>query len=166
MIYLDTSAALAQLLGEDRAPPAGLWAGELVSSRLIEYQLWLRVNARGLANSHGDSQGRQLASDRAGRGTTNVPGMPDAFAPKTDPRRAEELRFVRRIAALLDGERRQGRITSLVLVMAPRMLGLVRAALAAECRAAVALEILARLVDLDARALAQRLHGEIRPSLK
>ena len=52
MIYLDTSVALAQLFAEDRRPPASLWRETLVSSRLLEYELWTRVNARGLAKSH------------------------------------------------------------------------------------------------------------------
>ena len=52
MVYLDTSVALAHLLGEDVAPPAALWDQLLVSSRLLAYELWTRVNARGLARSH------------------------------------------------------------------------------------------------------------------
>jgi predicted nucleic acid-binding protein len=54
MIYLDTSVALAHLLAEDRRPPDGLWAEELVSSRLLEYELWNRLHARELGRSHGD----------------------------------------------------------------------------------------------------------------
>lgn len=54
MIYLDTSVALAHLLAEDRRPPAELWAEELVASRLLEYELWTRLQARGLVASHGD----------------------------------------------------------------------------------------------------------------
>ncbi len=53
MIYLDTSVVLAQLLGEDRVPPPRLWAESLVSSRLLQYELWNRIHARGLADSHG-----------------------------------------------------------------------------------------------------------------
>ena len=53
MIYLDTSVALAHLLAEDRHPPDQLWTEVLVSSRLIEYELWHRLRARGLAGSHG-----------------------------------------------------------------------------------------------------------------
>jgi predicted nucleic acid-binding protein len=52
MIYLDTSVALAQLLAEDRRPPEALWRETLVASRLLEYELWTRINARGLARSH------------------------------------------------------------------------------------------------------------------
>ena len=54
MIYLDTSVALAQLLAEDRSPPSSLWAGPLVASRLLAYELWTRLNARRLDRSHGE----------------------------------------------------------------------------------------------------------------
>lgn len=53
MIYFDTSVALAHLLAEDRRPPDDLWSEVLVSSRLIEYELWTRLQARGLTGSHG-----------------------------------------------------------------------------------------------------------------
>jgi hypothetical protein len=55
LIYLDTSVALAHLLAEDRVPPPRLWARELVSSRLLEYEVWTRIHARGLGDSHGDA---------------------------------------------------------------------------------------------------------------
>jgi len=55
MIYLDTSVALAQLLAEDTRPPAWLWHETLVSSRLLEYELWTRIHARRLARTHGDA---------------------------------------------------------------------------------------------------------------
>ena len=54
MIYLDTSVALAHLLAEDRAPPERLWREPLISSRLIEYEIWTRIHARKLARSHAD----------------------------------------------------------------------------------------------------------------
>lgn len=57
MIYLDTSVALAHLLAEDRCPPDALWREELVSSRLLEYEVWTRLHARDLAASHGDLAG-------------------------------------------------------------------------------------------------------------
>ncbi len=60
MIYLDTSVALAQLLAEDRQPPETLWAQPLVASRLLEYELWTRLNGRGLARSHGEAARRLI----------------------------------------------------------------------------------------------------------
>jgi predicted nucleic acid-binding protein len=59
MIYLDTSVALAHLLGDTLTPPASLWNDPLVSSRLLEYEIWTRVHAKGLTRSHGEEV-RQL----------------------------------------------------------------------------------------------------------
>jgi predicted nucleic acid-binding protein len=55
LIYLDTSVALAHLLSEDRLPPEALWQESLVSSRLLEYEIWTRIHARKLARSHSDT---------------------------------------------------------------------------------------------------------------
>jgi len=55
LTYLDTSVALAQLLSEDRRPPATLWSKTLISSRLLEYETWTRIHARGLGRSHGEA---------------------------------------------------------------------------------------------------------------
>lgn len=61
MIYLDTSVALAQLLQEQRRPPAELWSETLVSSRLFEYELWNRLNSYQLQSTHGDVARQLLA---------------------------------------------------------------------------------------------------------
>jgi predicted nucleic acid-binding protein len=55
MIYLDSSVALAYLLAEDRFPSELLWDQPLVASRLLECEVWNRVNAHQLQNSHGDA---------------------------------------------------------------------------------------------------------------
>lgn len=54
MIYLDSSVVLAHLLAEDKAPPDRLWQEELISSRLLEYEIWTRIHARKLTRSHAD----------------------------------------------------------------------------------------------------------------
>jgi hypothetical protein len=55
VIYVDTSVALAQLLAEDRFPDPSFWQEEtLVSSRLLEYEVWTRVNAMGLGPTHAE----------------------------------------------------------------------------------------------------------------
>jgi predicted nucleic acid-binding protein len=59
LIYLDTSVALAHLLSEDRVPPEWLWERELVSSRLLQFELWTRIHARRLSSTHGEAA-RQL----------------------------------------------------------------------------------------------------------
>jgi hypothetical protein len=55
VIYLDSSVALARLLAEDRSPPAEFWKQPLISSRLLTYEVWNRVHARGLEDTHGEA---------------------------------------------------------------------------------------------------------------
>ena len=54
MIYLDSSVALAQLFAEDQSAPEILGQASLISSRLLEYEVWNRIHARGFTKSHAD----------------------------------------------------------------------------------------------------------------
>lgn len=55
MIYLDSSVALAFLLSEERRPRDSLWRNRLFSSRLLEYEVWITLNRRGLTEQFGES---------------------------------------------------------------------------------------------------------------
>jgi len=55
LIYLDTSVALAHLLGETHEPPSKLWRERLVSSQLLEYEIWNRLRSLGLGGSHAEA---------------------------------------------------------------------------------------------------------------
>ena len=55
MIYVDTSVILAELLAEDRHPSEAFWSDTLVSSRLLEYEVWVRVHARRLTRTHAEA---------------------------------------------------------------------------------------------------------------
>ncbi len=55
MIYLDSSAVLARLFGEGRAPPESIWGDFLVSNGLLEYEVWNRVHARHFAATVGEA---------------------------------------------------------------------------------------------------------------
>ncbi|HEV2335756.1 MAG TPA: PIN domain-containing protein [Stellaceae bacterium] len=52
MIYLDSSVALAHLFREPRRPADQFWSQPLVSSKLLEYEVWNRVHAYQLTGSH------------------------------------------------------------------------------------------------------------------
>lgn len=56
---LDSSVAPAHLLVEERHPPASLWVDMLISSRLLDYEVWCLLHARHLEASHGEAA-RQL----------------------------------------------------------------------------------------------------------
>ena len=50
--YIDSSVALASVLTEDRQPPEALWTKRLFSSRLLEYEVWNRIFAKGMDDTH------------------------------------------------------------------------------------------------------------------
>jgi hypothetical protein len=52
VIHLDSSVVLARLLGEDRRPRAESWEGTFAASRLMQYEVGVRLDARGLGESH------------------------------------------------------------------------------------------------------------------
>ena len=54
MIYLDASVALSQLLDEDRHPSDAFWDQQMVSSRLLEYEIWTCIHSQKAAIEHAD----------------------------------------------------------------------------------------------------------------
>jgi hypothetical protein len=48
MIYLDSSVVLVHLLAEHRVSPDELWEEQPASSRLLECEVWNRINAQPL----------------------------------------------------------------------------------------------------------------------
>ena len=60
MIYVDSSVALAELLSEQRAPPSSLWAESLIASRLLQYEVWTKINTLGFFRTHGEAASETL----------------------------------------------------------------------------------------------------------
>jgi hypothetical protein len=54
LTYVDSSVALAHLYREFRVPAPSFWLEPLVSSRLLEYEIWNRLHAHSRAASHGE----------------------------------------------------------------------------------------------------------------
>jgi len=102
VIYLDTSVALAHLLAEDRVPPERLWQEDLISSRLIEYEIWTRIHARKLTRSHGD-EARSLLN-RIALVELSTPVLLRALEPFRNPVRTLDALHL----ASMDFLRRQG----------------------------------------------------------
>lgn len=107
MIYLDASVALAHLLAEDRAPPDRLWQQELISSRLLEYEVWTRIHARKLTRSHADEV-RSLLS-RVALVELSPPVLVRALEPFPKPVRTLDALHV----ASMEFLRKQGQIVRL-----------------------------------------------------
>ena len=63
MIYVDSSVVLAEVFAELRRPEPDFWMrGRLISSRLAEYECWVRTHSYGRAGSHGP-----VLAERLGR---------------------------------------------------------------------------------------------------
>ena len=107
MIYLDSSVALAHLLAEDRVPPERLWQEELISSRLLEYEVWTRIHARKLTRSHADEV-RSLLS-RVALVELSPPVLTRALEPFPKPVRTLDALHV----ASMDFLRKQGQVVRL-----------------------------------------------------
>ena len=61
MIYVDTSVILAHVLTETLRPDPSLWQERLVSSRLLEYEVWTRLNRSRVPNQIAESARESLA---------------------------------------------------------------------------------------------------------
>jgi len=107
LIYLDTSVALAHLLAEDRSPPESLWQEQLISSRLLEYEVWIRIHARKLGGTHGEEV-RALLS-RVAFVELSPPVLARALAAFPAPVRTLDALHL----ASMDFLRRQGQAVSL-----------------------------------------------------
>lgn len=47
IVYLDSSVLLAWVFGEPRRPDRSFWRNDLVASRLLAYEAWVRLDAYG-----------------------------------------------------------------------------------------------------------------------
>lgn len=74
MIYLDSSVALAHVFTEARRPSHSFWTQSFASSRLLQFEVWNRLHARGAgAYRHGRARNvlRRLSYIEFG-GTSHV----------------------------------------------------------------------------------------------
>lgn len=107
MIYLDTSVALAHLLAEDRSPPERLWQEPLISSRLLEYEVWTRIHAKKLSGSHAEEV-RALLS-RVALVELSPPVLARALEPFPKPVRTLDALHL----AAMDFLQKQGQVVNL-----------------------------------------------------
>jgi len=102
IVYLDSSAVLARLFAEDRAPPESLWSEPLVSSRLLAYECAIRLNARDVPLSVREHARALL--DRVGFTDQSAEVLARALEPFPQPVRTLDALHL----ATLDYLRRQG----------------------------------------------------------
>jgi hypothetical protein len=99
--------ALVHLLAEDRSPPESLWQEPLISSRLLEYEIWTRMHARKLGGTHA-GEVRSLLS-RVAMVELSPPVLTRALEAFSKPVRTPDAIHL----ASMDFLRRQGQVVSL-----------------------------------------------------
>ena len=86
MRYLDSSIMLAEVLAEGRRPGADFWSGPLVSSRLLTIEVWTRLQAYGVRQSHAEAARKLL--DGVNIVEMDLPVLARAHEPFPKPVRA------------------------------------------------------------------------------
>ncbi len=118
------------------------------------------VEIADLVHPESRQHGRALDRDRPGHSPGTGPGQAGTqFDPRTDARDRERLRFAREVAAAVDAGHAGGRCQGVVLVASDPFLGLLKAELGANARAAVLRTVAHDYTALPTDALAVRLDG-------
>jgi hypothetical protein len=128
VIYLDSSVALARVFSEPRGPPGPFWQQQLVSSRLLEFEVWNRVHAYRLGGAHANEAMTLLLGVEVLE--MNRPILSRALEPWPTPVRTLDALHL----ATLEYLRRQGEMVELAsydtqLIAAAQALGIPVAAL-------------------------------------
>ena len=79
MIYTDSSIILAELLDDQEAPPGWLWGEPRTASRLLQYEVWNRLHAYGVAEAAGEDARLLIGS------TWLLELVPDVLARALEP---------------------------------------------------------------------------------
>ena len=99
---------------------------------------------------------RALGSGRQGRVTSGVGGGRHAYQPKTPLKEHAEETFVRQVGSALAKDAKLAGGAPIVLIAAPRLLGVYRRHLPAAVRARIALEVKLDLAKLPVAELSKR----------
>ena len=129
------------------------------------YELPTRRSAlkpvRSLVNPEGHKTERALGTSRPGRVANRAAGVRQAYEPKHGLKEHAEEVFVRRVVGALSKDPETRRGAPVVLVAAPKLLGLYRRHLPAAIRECVVLEIRRDLVRLTPAELTERVRAAV-----
>lgn len=128
-------------------------ADERAASFFDFAKLHARAEERGSLHNDSARPDRELETDRPGRRFGGTDGNRHAVDGERSTERHESELFAKAVARTLDGARTRQEFDRLVLIAAPRMLGLLRNALPEPCRSVIAAEIAKDLVNHDIEAI-------------
>ena len=99
------------------------------------------LEARGSLHNDSARPDRELETDRPGRRFGGAHGNRHAVDGERSTQRHETQLFAKQVCQALDSARTRHEFDRLVIIAAPRMLGMLREALPAPCQAVVAAEV-------------------------
>lgn len=99
------------------------------------------LEGRGSLHNDAARPDRELETDRPGRRFGGTHGSRHAVDGERSTQRHETELFAKQVCQALDGARTRHEFDRLVIIAAPRMLGMLREALPAPCQAVVAAEV-------------------------
>ena len=111
------------------------------------------LESRGSLHNDASRPDRELETDRPGRRFGGAHGSRHAVDGERSTQRHESELFAKTVARTIDDARTRHEFDRLVLVAAPRMLGMIREALPTPCRTVVAAEIAKDFMHNDAAAI-------------
>lgn len=106
-----------------------------------------------LADQHRSGPRKPHFADRLGRVHASVGERRSGMAPRTDPERRLEVKFVESLAAELDAKAKTGAFDQLIVAASPRALGAFRAVASKPLMARVVREIRGDYVNSDSTRL-------------
>jgi protein required for attachment to host cells len=109
----------------------------------------------------GRMSGRELGSDRPGRGMDRASGGRHAMEPPLDPHTKAEQEFAHAIAETLDQAQRSGRFEQWALIAPASLLGHLRPRLRPACRAQCAFEWVRDLTGFSSQQIADHVRDEL-----
>jgi protein required for attachment to host cells len=119
------------------------------------------LEGRGSLHNEAARPDRELETDRPGRRFGGTHGNRHAVDGERSTERHEAELFAKSVARTLDVARTRNEFDRLVLIAAPRMLGLLREALPEQCRSVVAAEVSKELVRHDMDAIREAVPREV-----
>lgn len=110
-----------------------------------------------LVHPEGRMPDRDIVSDRPGRSFDSAGEGRHAMEPRTDPGQEAAQEFAREVADVLEGHRAKGDFQRLILIAAPRFLGMLRDHLGKDTRRLVDGELDKDLVRADLEEILRHL---------
>ena len=128
---------------------ARVFSTENSSSPLVEFEA--------IEHPEGRLHTRELTSDLPGKDSNRTGSGKHSMGSETDPKRHEAESFAKRITGFVENARNNNKLSRLIIIAAPALLGMLRRNMSNETGKLVAMELDKNLSDLKGEEIRQYL---------